>query len=195
MKDYLISSAFIVLIIALVYSYFNPRIVPETVVWYDTLKVKTEIEQTLTPIIRAKLLSELKPEIKEIIKTKWKTINVDSLYMVIRDSVFNELIDTSNIVFTAVDSVQNSDSTHNIKIVSELYSRLPIDPKIVNRIRYELEVMQLTKNIHETKYIERNFVHGIGAGFGYGLIFKNFDFYIGYNFILNFNSIFGSKEK
>lgn len=182
------------------------------------LRVKESIDTTkLKQQFKAELEAELRAELKPIIKTKIQkvpsTINLDSLRQAIdeywlakiqamnqdvpvKPSILNQYDYYAIGKFAITDSVDKGDTIAkgNVKYLS----RIPLDPEAKFTFYgtwYSRQITHTTETTIEEKksFFQRffgGFNYSIHAGFGEGLINKQFDFYVGFGISYNIGSVF-----
>jgi len=150
----------IIVIIILTYLFVNNKLNPDRIVDRDTTYIQGEL----------------------VIDTLWK----DSIvYMDKWQTILDTLYVDSNGTHAKADFNFNKDS---VEVKGKVYFDTPMFSFSHLQVKYPYRTISTTRidtfRISVTKM--PSFSHSFGGGFGYGLIHKEFDFYVGYGFQINF---------
>jgi len=156
LSDYLAIAVIIVLTYLFINSSLNPTIIESV----DTVLVKGETIRDTT------ILN------KYVYIDKWST-KTDTIY-----------IDSSG-YHAKADFLFNKDS---VRVTGKVYYDTPMFSFSHLQVKYPYKTITInrTDTLKVTVYETKMFTHGVQAGFGYGVINKQLDVYIGYGFQITF---------
>ena len=164
---------FIIAIIVLfggnITQFLNPIVKIKEIIHQDTV---TTVKIDSVALTRAK--AELKYLRSQIMTAKGKVIYKDVVSEI-------EIQDTTYIVPNFIASMDTTFKNSSIK----LKYRYPQNEFYDIRFTYPQLNTEVTKTVEVKRLF--NFSHGIQVGFGYGVINRNLDFFIGYGFTLGIN--------